>query len=228
MGVMLDYLWSLLPPWLSKPRGRRFTKAFGQRADALRDDATFGVKEAMIEECTVDAYPAHLRNSNLQVIAGEAAVTQLAQLRRRWLTWRESGGYEGMIHAINRLGYANVVVTATLDLKISGHPGAFGNLRNFFYVEIDQPNFWTPGEHWHGGKKWRDDRALWGLGGGTREQLEELFYTIRKFKPFTHSCRFVAIEVTAGVYRILPMNEPWELQPNGAYNEFYNLSFSVP
>lgn len=232
---MLDYMQSILPPWIAKgPLVRIGTKlyqrtmaAFGQVGDAVRDDAAFAVREAMIEECTADAYPAHLRNSNLQVVTGESAAAQLAELRRRWLTWRESGGYEGMLRALARIGYANAVIKSTLDLEIDGFAGAFGNYRNFFFVRVNQPNIWAPGDLWDGGELY-DGGALWALSGGTIEDLELLIYTIQKFKPFTHSCRYVEIQTNDGSVRTIPMHEPWEREPNGAFQLFYNYNYTAP
>lgn len=211
------------PPDAEHPR---FVRAFGDVGDALRDDAAFGVRETMIEECTTDAYPAHLRNSSLPVIEGESPAAQLQALRDRWLRHRGGGGYETMIWALNRLGYSSVQVWSTLDLKIAGAMNPFANLNNFFFVLIGQPNMWTGGEEWAGGPEYNDG-TLWGLGGGTREDLEGIFSTIRKFKPATHSCRFVIIDV-GPQSRTISMHERWELQPNGAYLDYYNRSYLVP
>ena len=232
---MLDYFQSILPPWLAKgPLVRigaklyqRTVAGFGQIGDEVRDDMAFASREGMLEECTADALPHHLRNSNLQVVAGETAAEQLAVLRRRWLTWRESGGYEGMLNALTRIGYPDAVIKSTLDLKIDGEMNPFANLRNFFYVRVSQPNIWTVGKLYDGGAEY-DDGSLWGLGGGGPADIALLIFTIQKFKPFTHSCRFVQIERTDGKVIAIPMHEPWERQANGAYRQYYNHSSTVP
>ena len=234
-SVMLNYIQSLLPPWLSKgPLVRignklyqRTMAGFGQVGDEVRDNAGFGVAEAMINECTADALPFHLRNSNLQVIAGETSATQRAVLDRRWLTWREGGGYTGMLNALTRIGYPDAIIWSTLDLKIAAVMNPFNNYSNFFYVRVNQPNIWNPGNLYNGGALY-DGGGLWGLSGGTPEDLELLIYTIQKWKPFTHTCRFVEIEISDGSIITIPMHEPWEKQPNGAYQNYYNHSATVP
>jgi hypothetical protein len=235
MGLMLDYVQATLPPWIAKGPlvrigGRLYQRtmaAFGQVGDGLRDDAGFAVKEAMLEECTPDAYPAHLRNSNLQVVTGETSAQQLAVLRRRWLTSREIGGYEGMLGALARIGYPDAEIWPTLELKISGVINPFNNLRNFFYVRANQPNIWEPGELYDGGALY-ETAKLWALGGGTKEDLGLLIFTIQKFKPYTHTCRFVEIERTDGKVVRIPMHEKWERQANGAWRQYYNHSATTP
>ena len=227
MGRMLDYLWSLLPPVLAKPRGKRVTKAFGDLGDQFRDECAFGVREAMAEEATADALPAHLRNRNLQVIDGEIPATSLFALRTRWDQWRESGGYDGIPRALARLGYPAQCIS-TLDLQLLGAVDPFANRTNFFFVLISQPHRIGSGNKWNGGKKWKADGALWGISGITRSQIEDIFLAIRRFKPATHTCRFVLIEIATGVSRVIPMWEPWEQLGDGSYPEYYNLSALVP
>ena len=224
--TMIAYLESMLPPWLSKTRGRGFFRALGEMGEQLRGEIALAIKQWMIEECDPTTYVHHMVNSGLPRVKNETDNQVLTILRDRWYRWRGGGGSETMLWAIRRLGYSSVEIYAQIDLLIAGLAGAFGTNKNFFYVRINQPNQWTNGELWDGGKLWNDN-TLWGLGGGTREDLDILFAMIRKFKGATMSCRYVEIVTQTGMVRVIPMHEEWENE-NGTYRWYYNRTYAAP
>jgi len=243
MGVLGDYLQALLPPWLAKPRGLRFQRAFADVADELREDAAFGVREAMIEEATADAYPAHLRNSSLSVVPGEAAEATLAQLRRRWLTAREGGGNDAIVEALARLGSPGAQVVSELDLELAGTiVPPFGGYQHFFFVIASVPGL-QPGPNWETGNAWRSGLPWAGNSAEVAERARAMIAAIQKYKHSCSSCRFlvapldntfafdpVGLPPFTGAYRLIPTYEWWERRVSGndIPNAFYNLSYLVP
>jgi len=248
MGALTSYLPQVLPEWLSKPSISLLT-TFTQVADSLRDDAAFAVKESMIEEATTDAYPFHLRNSNIPVVGGESSTSQLSTLRDRWNIWRRSGTVGGVTNGLERIGLPGCSVVTELDLRLAGVPNAFGGYRGFFYVSVPYPNPFAEAVNWADGQLWDgsiDD--LWGLNGGFA-LLENAKAQIRKWKHACSSCRFIVIGLDAnfarlalwggfnwgqalwgafvGKFVIVPMWEQWEIGPDGSQQrEFYNYSYA--
>ena len=223
MGVVGSYLEALLPPWLARPRGKRFWLAFGAVADQLRDDAAFAVAEGMLEECTDDALPAHGRNSNLPRARSETWAHFRAYLRTRWTVWRASGSLDGMEAAIARLGFRGTAIS-TLDLTLAGEVNPFGNYTGFFYVRIDYPSGFST-FIWDGSTNWADGH-LWGVIEPYVGAIDDLRAVIRKFKPAHTSCRYIEIRLGGGMSPpaiTIPMWEDWERDPvTGGYPDFYN------
>lgn len=231
MAAMLDYLKRLLLPWLAKPRGLRFVQAFGQAGDGFRDDCAFGVREAMVEESTTDTYPLHLRNSGLPVVANEAARIQLAQVRRRWLTWREAGGVESIINNLARLGFSGCTVVSQLDLFLSGITEAFGGNFHYFYVTVPYSAGFRPAGDWDDGKLWdgadAGEDSYWDIIEPYAGALDDIRYMIRKFKHGCSSCRFLLIYYGTGPtdYITTPVAELHEIQTYGGYPSYYTEWF---
>lgn len=250
MATLTSYLPQVLPEWLAKPATSLIT-TFTQVADTVRDDAGFAVKEAMIEEATTDAYPFHLRNSNIPVIAGEASTQQLSVLRDRWNIWRRCGTVRGVTDGLARIGLPGCTVTTELDLRLAGVPNAFGGYQGFFFVTVPYPNPFSSAAIWDGGlflgARW-DTGAFWGLKGDLA-LLADAIAQIRKWKHVCSSCRFIVIALDAnfaaiarwgqvnwgqfawgafaGSYIVIPMWEQWEIGIDGAQErEFYNYSYT--
>ena len=224
---MGDYLLRLLLPWLAKPRGQRFVRAFGQQGDRFREEAAYGVRQTMIEEAGADTYHAHQRNSGLPVLAQEAAAAQLATLRGRWHIARQSGGVEGILAALSRLGYAGCEVISQLDLHLVGLPGAFGGARGYFFVVIPYGQGFEPAGDWDDGAAW-DDGGTWDLTEPYAGALDDLRYLIRKYKHGCSTCRFLRIYIGAGPndYVHVPVAELHEIQRNGGrYPDHYTENF---
>ena len=248
MATLTSYLPQILPPWLAKPATSLIT-TFTQVADTVRDDAGFAVKEAMIEEATTDAYPFHLRNSNIPVVPGESAAGQLYTLRDRWNIWRRSGTVLGITDGLERLGLSGCTVTTELDLRLAGAANAFGGYQGFFFVTIPYPNAFSGGLLWDGGAflgtRWNNG-GFWGLRGDA-ELLGAAIAQIQKWKHVCSSCRFIVIALDAnftqarwgqvnwgnffwgdfgGKYIVIPVHERWEIGTDGSARDFYNYSYS--
>ena len=254
MGVIGEYLDKLLPPWLAGPQGQAFQTAFGDVGDSLRDDAAFGVKEAMLEESTSDALDYHARNTGIRRVNLETTPSLLSVLRNRWNFWRFSGATTAIEYHLGRLGFNQVSVVSQLDLLLQGVVNPFGNVQGFFYVQIVLPSL--PLAHWGDvGVNWEKPEGpnLWDWGGsaGLIAQINEAKYLIQKFKPAPTSCRFIVVGDGTlrretlwgeknwnafnwaapgffGNFLIFPMWERWEFNPvTQAYPPFYNYSFTV-
>lgn len=224
MGVILAYLQSLLPPWLSKPRGKRFTKAFGDVGDTFRNDVAYGVRSTMIEEAGSDTYALHLRNSNLDAAHIDTPTTILAYLRYRWNAWRASGARDGMLYQLARLGYANAKIFSYVDLLIFIlgvviNPNVFGANEGFFYIDIDTPSGFGPPVDWDDGHAW-DDGHLWDLSEPFTGAIGEIITTVRKWKPVGSSCRFIRFRI-GNQWIVVPVGETWEYDADGNVTDYY-------
>lgn len=235
-----DYILSVAPDWLTARVGAPLVASVGELADSLMAALRFGVREAMIGEAQADAYPAHLRNSGMAPLPGEAPAATLAVLESRWDQWHECGSYQGVRRAVGRytpLGSAGVGVASTFDLILSGYANPFGNLQGFFFVALLYPNPFSDdssGLAYAGGQSWGvpvvgpagGDENVWGSNGETFEQLQALKADIVRYKHPLSSCRFIVIATDAdfslnpgsptgfdGGYMIVPMFEQWESQP---------------
>lgn len=250
-----DYITGITPSWLSKPAARGFLSSFGQVGDSLQSDAVDAANYGLIEECATDGLNPHLRNSNLPVIAGEDPALTRSILRRRWEIWEQSGSVAAIVDGLDRLGIKNAQVVSQLDLFLAGNVGAFGGVQGLFAVLLPFPNPFADPFLWRdGGIRWRADQRLWGLGGGpeSAQLLGDAIRVIRKFKPAPTSCRFLAIGLDnsfqwlvprwgvdkwaqfnwgaqlLGRYRVVPVWEPWEINPlSGATRDYYNHSWDV-
>lgn len=224
MGLVTDFLLQRAPSYLQRPMGQAFLRTFGAAGDDFRDTCTFAFREAMIETATPDAYGAHLRNSGLIAVRQEPASRTLAALRGRWLTARQSGGVEGLVAVLARLGYPGCTVTTQLDLYLLGNHTAFGGYQGFFFVTVPQGVGFLQTQTWQDGSHWKDGK-LWALVEPYPGALGDLLYVIQKVKPGCTSCRFVKFLLPAGRALIVPLRERWERLPDGTYPDLYNYGY---
>lgn len=254
MGRLQQYITRIVPTWLSKPVAQGLLTSFGDEADGVASDAATALRYGRLEQSPADGLDPHARNSDLRRASGESDNALRTYLRRRWLTWQESASVPGMLNQLARLGYQNCEVVTELDLRLAGVPNAFGGTQGFWFLIIHPQHPFTAAITWKGGRHWADGppRDLWGLGGVTREQLEDLFYVIRKFKGAHTSCRFIAIDLAGDLkvnavkwgdkawgdffwgdgellgtsFKVVPLGEKWEVDPfTGAIaREFYHYS----
>lgn len=241
MSAMLDYLQSLLPPWIAKgplveiagKRYQRTVAAFGQVADVFRAEVAQGVRYAMLEECADDALPNHASNSSLWLVRNETLAQLRTYLRGRWEIWRASGTTGQLLAELARLGYPNCKVVSYIDLLVFAvgiagpfvlNAGIFGANYGFFYVEIDLPNGFGPPVRWDGGEAW-DGGALWDLSEPYPGAIADIMATIRKWKPIGRSCRFLRIRIAdSGApdeWVTVPMGELWEYDGDGFAPDYY-------
>lgn len=224
MGQMLDYVYGLLPSRLGRPRGRRLLKALGDEADRYRDAVAFGVQQTMIEEAGTETYGAHERNSAIIPVAAETSAAVLTELRRRWLTARESGGADAIVRILGRLGFPGCTVVSQLDLGLLGHTGAFGGFQGFFYVDVPSGLGFTDPIDWDSGDTW-DGTDTWDLSEPYRGALADMTYVIQRTKHACSSCRFLLIHLPSGATATVPMWERWERLPDGSYRDFFNTGY---
>lgn len=194
-STLRDYITSIVPSWLSRPKAKGLLASLGEEGDALLEEALQALEYGRIEQGAADGLGPHARNSSLTRGKGESDSALRTYLRRRWLTHAESGGVPSMQLQVQRvLGSANAEIWTQLDLQLAGIPSAFGGYQGFWFLLLRQPSAFTVGPNWNGGALYNDG-SLWGLGGVPRAELEDLFGALRKWKPATTSCRFVVVEL---------------------------------
>lgn len=126
MGVYLDYLKRLCPPWLAKPKAQRFLQAFGDAQDGLKADGVAMLRTSRLHQCDASALDAHARNSNLSRVRRDTDDTLRDYLLTRWDTWKLSGTTNAITHGLARLGFPNSRVVTWYDLIRRGVVSPFG------------------------------------------------------------------------------------------------------
>lgn len=142
------------------------------------------------------------------------------------------------------------------DLQAARIPGAFtaGGVGyvGFFFILIHQSTKYPIGAgnlYRDSNKRYLADRAMWGLSGITRDQLEQIIEAIQQYKPAGTSCRFLAFDLDGsaamdaprwgavrwgafrwgaalrGNIRVIPVREPWETTLGLS---FFNYSYLTP
>lgn len=144
------YQLSLMPTAQRGPFGEARATAQGLLKDGFPEAAIAAVKCRWASTCPEDALAALGFERLLPRNPGEGTAAFRARLLLAWLLWPFAGTRQGLITALNILGFANVLVFENAQWTVDPSPGfSAGQEWWRFWVVIDQPHGFVVG--WRAG-----------------------------------------------------------------------------
>lgn len=202
------------PGFLQSPYGAKWGESLGVTKDHAIEGLYQGVFARFIEQCMMgdraDALPYHGRERNLPRYPADTDYIYGSRLRAAWELWKLAGTKQGILNALDLLGYSDVDIVenyqdpdGSITVPLYGMAPSYGYSLGDewwrFWVIINKPNdFVDPEYHWDDeGMTWGPDAGefVWGPTG-TSGNAPFIRPLIEAWKP--------SYCILSGVFVILP------------------------
>lgn len=202
--------------------GQKLWGALCDEADAVAEQLRAAMRCRLPSVAPADALPEIAWGQNLEppdVLTLEQTRVYLAD---PWSKWRVAGTRQRILAECALLGLTSAAIVSWRDLATGGNPGAFGGDSSCWYLQIPQPNPFTPPPNWDAGPppNFEQDGLDWDAEGlGLIVNLQRI---IARWSPAASSCRYIEITLSDTTVVRVPVRWWWEYDATGSAPNYYN------
>lgn len=166
--------------------------------DAFVEGAIQALKCRWAGSCPVDALQWIGIERGLPQLATENLYAYRLRLQNAWTIWTYAGTKQGVLSAVQALGYSNVLIRENYEWNAGYNPDPNGVVQWWrFWVIIDQPHSYAFSWYWGDGSTWGSGKT-WGLGQA--QSIADIVSQIRRWKPPHTICSSLVIIISGKIW----------------------------